>query len=265
MELEFINVNYKQILKNITISFKKNEIISLIGQNGSGKSSFLDLIYAINKPDSGEIKINNYVIDNKIDKKIIKKIRKMVSYLREDYDLFGINILEDIRYQVSNKDEKKLYELFKLFNLEISILLKNYTELSTSEIKKISIINTILKDSKIILLDNPTSYLDNRGIEGLIKILKKEKRNDKIIIIVSNDSNFILSVSDKIMVLKNKNIVAFDTKYKIMNNKNLLKGVNMKVPDILEFKSKVKKNKNIKLSDTDNINDLIKDIYRNAK
>ena len=44
MELEFINVNYKQILKNITISFKKNEIISLIGQNGSGKSSFLDLI-----------------------------------------------------------------------------------------------------------------------------------------------------------------------------------------------------------------------------
>ena len=265
MELEFINVNYKQILKNITISFKKNEIISLIGQNGSGKSSFLDLIYAINKPDSGEIKINNYVIDNKIDKKIIKKIRKMVSYLREDYDLFGINILEDTRYQVSNKDEKKLYELFKLFNLEISILLKNYTELSTSEIKKISIINTILKDSKIILLDNPTSYLDNRGIEGLIKILKKEKRNDKIIIIVSNDSNFILSVSDKIMVLKNKNIVAFDTKYKIMNNKNLLKGVNMKVPDILEFKSKVKKNKNIKLSDTDNINDLIKDIYRNAK
>ncbi len=262
MEIKFENVSYKQ-LNNITISFKNNEITSLISEDIS-KNNILELIYFMDNIKGGNIKILNYNIDSKLDNKKKSKIRNDIAYLGNDFNLFNINILEDIKFANSKVDLEYLNELLELFKLNSNILKKNHLELSSSEKMKISLISLILKDSKIIILNNPTRSLDKKSIESLIKILKRKKK-DKIILISSMDSNFMFSISDKIIAVSNNKIKAFDNKYDAFEDEKLINSLKLEVPNILKFKKEALKLKNVKLARTDNINDLIKDIYRNAK
>lgn len=259
MAIELNNV-YLKNLSNLNVLFLENKITALIGSNGSCKTEIMSLI-------SGNEDIVSGII--KYDAKEISTIelKKNTYYLKENCEdmLFNININEDIKYYLGNYDKEKLFELFKSFNLDCDILEKNYIELSCSEIKKILLIIGILSNCKILALDNPILNLDNKSIGVLIKYLKKLKRENKIIIVSSYNSNFLLEISDKIIVIDNKKILQEGNKFDILSNEKLMKKINFEIPNILNFIKKTREFKNIKLNNRDNINDLIKDIYRNAK
>ncbi len=267
MEIKFENVTYMDKLKNVNIVFKNNEITSIIGPNNSGKKNLLNLIYGIDLPTDGQIFIDNNKINKDTKNKKLKSIRNNISYLidSDKEQLFNINILEDLMFGIKNFDEKYLYELLDIFDLKEEILIKNFMEISSGEKRKILLISTFLKNSKIIILDNPTKNLDYKGIQSLVKILKKLKRLGKVIIIISYDSNFVLEVSDNVLVMHGKRVLAFDFKYKILKNDNLMKKACLNMPNISLIENRVLELKNIKLGNRDNINDLIKDIYRYAK
>ena len=267
MAIKFVDVKYKGIFDNINLEIKENEITSIVGKNGSGKTNFLNLIFGLDLNFFGKIVVNRKNIELKISNKKIEQIRKSTAYLSQDYkkELFNINIFEDLKYGVSNFDENRLAELLKLFSLNKEILNKNYFDLSDGEIKKILLIGIFIKDSKIILLDDPTSGLDSKSIENLVKLLKKEKRNNKIILIASQNSEFLFSVSDKILIINDSKIIEQDNKYKFFENKFNLNKCGLNIPNILNFRETTLKKKGIKLAYRDNINDLIKDIYRSAK
>lgn len=267
MEIKFEKVTYKKNITNLDMVFNENEITSIIGKNGSGKTDILDLIACSIFPSEGQISIGRRKINKDLRKKEIFDIKKQISYLVEDYQnqLFNINILEDIKYNVNNIDQKKLDDLLKLFNLNADILKKNYLEVSNSEKKKICLIKTFLKNSKILILDNPNSDLDNKCVQNLIKILKKMRHEGKIIVLTSHNSEFILQVSDRVIVFNERKVILDGSKYEVMTNKSILNSINMETPDVIRFEDKVLKLKKIRLGYRDNINDLIKDIYRNAK
>lgn len=267
MGIKLINLKYRNIFENLNLEISSDQIISVVGKNGSGKTNFFNLIFGLDVDFIGEIVIDGKTINNNIKNKEIDTIRKDIFYMSQNYQeqLFNVNILEDIKYGKSNFSEQKLDELLKSFNLKYEILNKNYSELSSSEIKKILIIKMIIDDKKIILLDDPVNGLDQKSVSNLIKILKKEKRNGKIIILSSQDSNFLLSVSDHILILDNGKIMKKENKYEFFSNQTLLNKCGLIMPDILKFREILLKRKNIKLVYRDNINDLLKDVYRNVK
>lgn len=267
MAVKFIGLKYENLFKNINLELKENQIISIIGKNGSGKTTFLNLIYGLNLNFEGKIVIDRKNIHDKIKSKDLGTIRKKMFYLKQDYQnqLFNINILEDIKYIKSNLSSNRLDELLKNFNLNKEILDRNYFELSDGEKKKILLILMLVKNSKIVLLDDPTSGLDQKSINSLIKILKKEKRDGKIIIIASQDYEFLLSVTDKVLVLYNGKIIEYQNKYDLFDNHELLNICGLNKPNVLLFRELVLRKKKIKLVYRDNINDLIKDVYRSAK
>ena len=266
MEIEIKDVKYKNI-ENLNLVFKESEITSIIGECGSGKTAILNLIYGLEKKENGEIKIGDFYLNSDIKKIELMNIREYISYLSENYrsELFNINILEDIKYGLDNFNKEKLNEQLKLFNLNEDILNRSYSEISNGERKKVLLISMFLKNSKIILLDNPNSGLDRKSIQSLVKLLRKEKRNGKTIILTSHDSNFLLQVSDRVVVLNNEKVIMDDEKFKVFEKIDLLNKINMEIPKVLDFEIKVKELKNIKLGYRDNINDLLKDVYRNAK
>lgn len=263
MEIKFENVSYGTVLENININFKKGKITSIIGKNGSGKTHVLNLIYGLNIPTNGQIYIDEFKNNENIE-----KMKSNIYYLTEDCSskLFNFNILEDINCMVCKPINKEyLYELLKIFGLTKEILSKNYMEISNGEKKKICLIIMFMNNKDVLLLDNPNSELDNKSIQNLIKLLKKEKKIGKTIILTSNNSEFVLQVSDQVIVLDNKKIIIDDDKYTVLGNESILNRVNIKVPNIIKFENEVLKTKNIRLGYRDNINDLIKDVYRNAK
>lgn len=267
MAVKIIGLKYKNIFNNINLELKENQIISLVGENGSGKTSLLNLIFGLDLNFTGKIIVDRKNINNKTKIKDLDIIRKKIFYLKQDYQnqLFNINVFEDIKYINSNLSSSRLEELLKSFNLNSEILNKSYFELSDGEIKKILLVSMLAKDSKIILLDDPTNGLDQKSINSLIKILKKEKREGKIIILASQDSEFLFSVTDKVLVLYNGKTFEYENKYDFFDNQQLLNICGLNKPNILLFREIVLIKKKVKLVYRDNINDLIKDIYRNAK
>lgn len=230
-------------IKSKKVDFVKNEICCIIGNSSDEQTQYINLLY-------NEFKRN-----------------KEVAYLSEDCtdNMFSINIKEDIKYILNNKKlTNDIFDMLKLFNLDEVILEKNYLELSDGEKKKICIISTLLKDSNIILMDRPDSYLDDKSIQSLIKILKRLKK-EKVIIISSNNINFILQVSEKVVVINKTKVMECDNKFNILNNETIMTKVGFSMPFVVEFENRVQKIKNIKLVQRDNVNDLLKDIYRNVK
>lgn len=267
MEIKIKDLKYKDIFNSLNVEIKESEITSIVGKNSTGKTALLDLIYGIALEYDGEITIDNININKKSE---LKKLRKNMFYMIQNYSsqLFNINVLEDIRYSINDSltivDNNKLYEYLELLDLDVSILNKNYSEISNSELKKILIIMMIISDKKIILLDEPTLGLDDKSQMTLIKLLKKEKRKGKIIIITSQDSDFLLRVSDKVLFINNKKIIEKNNKYEFFEDKALLDKSNLTIPNTLKFKEIANIKKNKKLMYRDNLNDLLKDIYRNA-
>ncbi len=258
MEIKLVNINNKNF-KDLSLDIKENGVYSVLGNY---KSALFNLIYGLDLNFTGDIKIGRKKINSNSKNKDIYNLRKDIAYLtHDDKTLFNINILEDIKYGLDKLDNNRLFELLKYFSLDEDILKKNYSDLSSGEKKKILIIKTFMGDKKIVLLDGVTNGLDSKSIENVAKLIKKEKRN-RIILITSNDSNFLLSVSDNVLLLDSG--LMCGNKYEIFDNEELLNKLGMDMPDVLKFRKVALNKKNIKLMYRDNINDLIKDIYRNV-
>ena len=242
MEIEVINNILNDEYYNLKYKVEEGIIVSILGRNSIEETQLFDKIY--------------------------KKIEKdKLFYLKQDYinSLFNINILEDIKYNNHPVDEKKINDLLKFFNINDKVK-SNYLELSEGEIKKALLVKLFAGNYKVILLDDPTSGLDDESISKLIIQLKREKRKGRIILISSKNSEFINQVSDEIVLLNNcKNdkaeFINIHNPDIILRNTEILRELDMSMPEIIKFKI-LAESKKIKLGKSNNINDLIKSIYR---
>ena len=265
MEIEFIDVNYsinnKQILKNINLKFNKNSINSIIGASGSGKTTLVKMINGALLPDSGEIKIDGKKINNEKTIGIVHQNSEEQidnSTVKEEIESY----LEYYNYTKGDR-QKHIKDALKMVCLDNTYLNKNPLNLSTGEMKLVSLASVLAFNPKIIVLDEPTVGLDSKEINNVIKIIRLLKnRFHKTIILVSKDMDFVHKLSDNIFILSGGKIVKSGNKYDIFTDKNLLNKYNIEVPKVIKFSNLVYDRKKIKLGYRDEINDLLKDIYR---
>lgn len=203
LELNNVNKSYgsNQILKDINLSIKKGEVISIVGKSGCGKSTLLKCLNGLEKINSGEIKLNGFNI-NTIP---LIELRKKVGIVFQDYNLFDhLNILDNItiglikvkkvnkNYAISSA--RKILKRFKLLDKQY-----NYPdELSGGERQRVAIIRTLLMKPEIIMLDEPTSALDAENKIQVQKFIKTLVKDDLTLIIVSHEEAFVNSISDRI-------------------------------------------------------------------
>lgn len=196
-EIELKNVSFsyngnENTFKPISYLFEKGNIYCIVGENGSGKSTLINVILNIYNNYQGEVFINNKSIKN-ID--MICARRDLFSVAEQNPALFESNLEANLKYSIDNCDLELLnyyVEAFKLYNgesrsnlSEKKVNKKNDT-ISGGEKQKVSLIRALLKDSHCLILDEPSTYLDEDGMNALKKILYEVKDN-KIVIIVTHD------------------------------------------------------------------------------
>ena len=160
--------------------------------------------------------------------------------------------------------EKHILDALLMVDLDATYLNRNPFTLSSGEMRKVAIASILAFNPKVIILDEPTIGLDNQSKKNLIKIIKLLKtRYKKTIIIVSNDTDLLLQIAEHIILLDKGKIIYDGNKYEVF--KQDLEKYGLKKPKIIEFEQLVLEKKHIKIGYRDDINDLMKDVYRHVK
>ena len=161
--------------------------------------------------------------------------------------------------------DKRIIDSLKMVGLDDSYLDKNPFDLSSGEKTLLSLAVVLSLNPKLIIIDEPTIYLDNKNIEYLIKLLKRLKNSyHKTIIVFTSDMEFALRLTDNYMILKKGKITSSGNKKELLNNIDKVKSSGIEVPKIVDFINTSNKKKGINLEMTFDIKELMKDIYRNV-
>ena len=204
--LKDISKYYKNdlIFKNVNLSIKKGEVVSIIGRSGCGKSTLLKCINRLEDIAEGEIELNG-INTIHID---ATELRQKIGIVFQDYNLFEhLTVMENLTIGLT---KIKGYSLTKSKELATEILKKidllekkdKYPdELSGGQKQRVSIARTLLMKPDIILLDEPTSALDSEMKESVLLLINELVKEDMTLIIVSHEDDFVKKVSDKIYKL----------------------------------------------------------------
>lgn len=189
-----------------------------------------------------------------------KIVGVVLESIKSNNNLNGVVLNELLKI---NSKQKKIKDALDIVGLSSDILKKEFYQLSGGEKQKVLLAKTLLTNKKMMIFENPTNSLDSKSKKNLIKLFKLMKlRYNKNIIIMSNDIEFMHSIVDYVMVMKNGSIFKEGNKYEIFSDSELLEEYGLKVPKLIQFSDLVKKKKKIDIGYRDDINDLIKDIYR---
>lgn len=208
--------------------------------------------------DAGKSKLLYYIMKNYSNQAVL--------YIQNVNDFFLMKtVKEELKFSILEKSYQNdiIIKTLNSVGMKEEYLDKKISKLSLSEKCKIELASILLQDKELILLDDPTVYLDKKEINNLIKLLKQLKKDGKTIVIATQNLEFALEVCDDIC-LYHHDIIYFDEKYEAMKNMVLFEKENLSIPPTLSFTNKVKSKKNISIGYRLDINDLIKDIYRNV-
>ena len=255
MQINIKNVSYKNI-NNINFDIEKNKITGIVSNNVDELNDLSDVIYE-NKKDEGIIKYSPAYNKRKIGLISSKQIYNMIN--GNVYEFF---LLKSRKLQY---DIKKLDDKLKIVGLSNSILKKDLSILSTSEKIKVLFANILLHDPDLILLDNIFPQLDYKSRDIFYKILIELKLKRKTIVICSIDIDIIYELIDNLVIINNKTVLVASDKYSIFDNKSTINNSLIKKPLVVEITNKVYEKSNIELGKNDNINELIKAIYREIR
>jgi len=208
----------KIILNAVSGSAEPGQVISLMGPSGSGKTTLLDVLSGRSSFDGGVITLDGEVVDERI----MKKLKKKVAYVKQNDLFFGhLTVRDQLTYTALLRLPSKWPRSKKTGEVDRIIKQLRLTkcqdtpifQISGGEKKRVNIGSELLTDPSILLLDEPTSGLDSTSAVALMKILDKLARDEGKTIITSihQPSSAVFFAFDKLMLLADGNVVYFGT------------------------------------------------------
>lgn len=184
--------------KTLTIKEEINEkyIVEVVGQSGTGKTTFFRILSGLLVPDYGVISIGNKVILDTKNKINIPPQRREIALMFQDYALFpNMSVEENIQFAQKKKNILRINELLKVFDLEL-FKDKKIQKLSGGQQQRVALARTLAQEEGIILLDEPFSAVDKEMRKKMqTEILKYQQEKEAIVFFISHqqdeNSNFI--------------------------------------------------------------------------
>ena len=198
IEIEGLHKKFgkNEVLRDLNLSIAPGGIIAVLGPNGSGKTTLIKSILGMVIPNKGTIAVNGKSIKRQW------KYRQQIEYLPQIANFPNnlkvkelIRMIKDLRQRESNE-----VELISLFGLE-PFLDKKFATLSGGTKQKVNLLLTLMFDSPLIILDEPTTGLDPVALINLKSLLQKEKNKGKTILVTSHIMQFVEEVADRIIYL----------------------------------------------------------------
>ncbi|TVY01909.1 sugar ABC transporter ATP-binding protein [Paenibacillus cremeus] len=199
-------------LDNVTLKVRPGTVHALMGENGAGKSTLMKCLFGIYRPDAGEIVLNGTKVDIVNSKTALELGVSMIH--QELHPVPFRNVMENIwlgRFPLKNYglfkliDEKKMVQDTKALFAQLDMDIDPYAKVGTmsvSKIQSLEIAKAVSFNSKVIVMDEPTSSLTGNEVEQLFKIINDLKRRGVSIIYISHKMEEILRISDDVTIMR---------------------------------------------------------------
>jgi len=229
--IEINNVSFKyqdsnsNALSSINIFIKPGEMLAIVGPSGGGKSTLVDLIPRLRYPNSGVIKFNKILIE----KYALKSLRNIISYLPQSTQVFSGTVEEHIRYGKENATMDEVYDAAILSGADgfirnlvdgyNTILTDDALNLSGGQRQRLDLARAIIKNSKILILDEPSSSLDAESEAKFRAALNRIRSNKDLMVIMVTHRLLNAHTADHIIVLNCGEIENEGTHLELINTK----------------------------------------------
>jgi len=241
IKLEDVEFKYKNgeiVLKNINLEIKEGEVISIIGKNGSGKSTIAKVIAGLLKATKGKVIIDEL---DAAKKENIFEIRKKVGivFQNPENQIMFSNVYDDLMFGLNNLelDEKENRVKQGLEKVSMGNYLKaNTYELSLGQKQRVTIAGVLAVEPKYIVFDEPTTMLDSEGKEDVYNIISTLKEKGYAVIYITNVVNEVL-MADRVVVLEDGEIRDIFNLSEIVDNIENLKRSGIKIPVMVQMLS----------------------------
>lgn len=202
------------VLKSVDFKLKEGEIHALLGENGTGKTTLMNILGGVIDYDKGSIKVEDYnMTPDNLD---MVALRHKIGFVHQELALFpDLNVAENLFFGqelkngvvLKNKDMiKNASEILQRLDVTIDPTEK-VSNLDASYQQVVEISKALMKNSKVLIMDEPTSSLTDGEIDQLFKVLNNLRKNGIAIIFISHKLNEVLDICDSYTVLRDGNVV----------------------------------------------------------
>lgn len=241
LELKNVSFSYPngyRAVEDISMCFEKGEKVAIIGQNGAGKTTTVKLMNGLLKPTEGEVVVDGESTKEKTTAAIAQKVGYV--FQNPDDQIFQDSIYKEIAFGLKKKKlskdeiEKRVFKVAAMCGLENSLKEHPYN-LSYSKRKFITIAAIAVMDPQVIILDEPTAGQDRRSTELLGKIINELVAQNKTVITITHDMEFVVKEFERVIVMAEKRKRRDGSPREIFWDQKLLKLSNLKQPYICQL------------------------------
>ena len=215
----FDNNKKIKVLNNLSFTFKKGNIYSIVGPSGSGKSTLLNILSLIDQPTSGQVKLENKDIkfEEKSKNDLIRANKIGIIYQQNNL-LNDFTVIENVYLAnlTVNKNKNKAIENSKIIlkKIGLSNRLNHYpSQLSGGEMQRVAIARALVNNPDILLADEPTGSLDTDTAKEVFNIISSQKNSNRLIIFATHN-RFFANKADCQLEMINGNIKTINARFK---------------------------------------------------
>ncbi|MBQ1802362.1 cell division ATP-binding protein FtsE [Lachnobacterium bovis] len=211
-------------LSDISINIDEGEFVFVVGDSGSGKSTFIKLLLKELDPTTGTIWINDKPL-NKIKRRQIPKLRRNIGVVFQDFRLLkDRNVYENVAFAQKVIGENNLHirkKVSKMLSL-VGLAAKYRSvprQLSGGEQQRVAIARALVNEPKILLADEPTGNLDNNNAWEIMKLLEEINNRGTTVVVVTHNMEIVKVMNKRVITMK-KGVIVSDSKQGDIENEN---------------------------------------------
>lgn len=254
IELKNVNFIYQpktplqyQALTDINLKIKDGSFTVLVGQTGSGKSTLVNLIDALTLPTSGQVMIDDRLLNSNTSKKEQELFRQKVGFVFQfpERQLFAQTVREDIEFGPKNlgwqqaKVNRSVEKALETVQLSPSFLNKSPFSLSGGQKRRVAIAGVLAMAPEVLILDEPGVGLDSLAIEQLLKIITDLNQRGVTIIMITHYLEMITSLVTQIIALHNGKVTYDGTPKEFFSNDQLLTKSKLLAPKSIQIAQEI--------------------------
>ena len=193
---------------NVSLNFNSGKIYALLGENGAGKSTLVKILSGVISPDKGEVFLNSKIL--KLNSPLDAK-KNNIGMVFQHFNLFEtLSVFENLSIDTSQDNinlRQRINDILSRYNFSIDLDVP-VLNLSAGQKQKVEIIRCLLRDPKVLIMDEPTSVLTEQEADELFISLKKFCEEEILIIYITHKLKEVLSLCDEVAVMRKGKVVS---------------------------------------------------------